>query len=210
MGTIKVVKVLLLIGLLLPVLSSAEIWRYYPEGDLNPDMRWNLPADNDYYVQAYDPADFGIGSSPYKITEIGVNTYGDGIEGSGNVAFHLILLPSKDASPEGLPYVYDLTGQTLTWEDGNTVLNTYEVAWNVDADQCIGLVVIGEDPYIEDFIVIMDNGPADTSNWEYYLDGWYHVLDDFEYDYDFAFQLDVEDATAIKPASFGQIKAGFH
>jgi hypothetical protein len=138
-------------------------------------------------------------------------------EGSGPLALHLILLDTKDTSPEGLPYEYSLTGQTLNWEAG-VLLNTYTVDWAVDAGQCVGLVVMGEPPWFEDYVIIMDNGPADTSNWEHmdypddgYPDGWYHIKDDLGYDYDFAYELTVDYTdTSISPASLGQIKAGFH
>jgi hypothetical protein len=211
--TTLVALLVIIIGLSLATSSRAflEIWRYYPEGDLvTSTWLWNLPADDDYYVQAYDPADFGVGS-PYTIVEVGINTYGDGIEGSGSFGLHLILLPTKDTSPDGIPYTYDLTGQTLTWADGEHTLNTYTVDWDVTGGQCVGLVVLGEDPYIEDFIIPMDNGPSDTADWEYYIDEWLDLEEDEGIDRDFGFQLTVDYTdTSITPASFGQIKAGFH
>ncbi len=216
--TALVVLLSVTIGLSLTALSHAvtETWRYYPEGDFNPSpsMQWNLPADHDYYLQGYDPADFGVGG-PYTIVEVGINTSGEE-EGSGPLALHLMFLTTKDTSPEGLPYEYDLTGQTLDWEDG-VLLNTYTVDWDVDGGQCIGLVVIGEPPWFEDYVIIMDAGPADTSNWEHMdyppenPDGWYHVKDDLGYDFDYAFELTVEYSdTSISPASFGVIKTMFN
>jgi hypothetical protein len=208
--TALVVLIVVTVGLFLTTSSHAflEIWRYYPEGDFDTGMAWNLPAEDDYYVQGYDPADFGIGG-PYTIVEVGINTSSDE-EGSGPLALHLLLLPTKDSSPDGVPYEYSLTGQTLDWEAG-VLLNTYTVDWGVDAGQCVGLVVMGEPPWFEDFVIIMDNGPADTSNWEYYIDGWYHILDDFGYDNDFAYELTVDFTdTSISPASFGVIKTMFN
>ena len=214
--TALVVLSIVTIGLSLTALSHAvtETWRYYPDGDFNTSLLWNLPADHDYYLQGYDPADLKV-AAPYTIVQVGINTFYEE-EGSGPLALHLLLLTTKDTSPDGIPNEYDLTGQTLNWEDG-VLLNTYTVDWDVDAGQCIGLVVMGEPPWFEDYVIPMDNGPADTSNWEHmdyppdYPDGWYHVKDDLGYDSDYAFELTVEYAdTSISPASFGVIKTMFN
>jgi len=217
--TALVALLIVTVGLPLTALSRTsytETWRYYDEGDFNPNplMRWNLPADHDYYVKGYDPTDFTVGAA-YTIVEVGINTQGDA-EGSGPLALHLMLLDTKDSNPDGVPYEYSLTGQTLNW--GTDVqLNTYAVDWDVDAGQCVGLVVMGEPPWFEDYVIMMDAGPADTSNWEHmdyppeYPDGWYHVKDDLGHDFDFAFELTVEYVeTSVSPASLGVIKTMFN
>ncbi len=203
---------MLLIVVVLPLsaFSTTETWYYY---DAWGSYYWNLPADDDYYVQAFDPADFAIGSEDYTITEIGIWASGNytGEDGSGPCALFLILLPDKESSPEGIPHTYDLTDQTITWEADDDTLNTYEVDWDVDGEQCVGLGIIGEPPYISDYILCMDDGPDDTNDWEYLVDGWYSIEDDFGYYYDFGFQLTVEyTPTAIQPTSLGVVKALFN
>jgi len=193
----------------LPLAALSATWSYYDTFD-DTSYLWNLPADNDFYAQAFDPADFSYTGS-YTITKVGIWATGLylGESGSGNIMIFLILLPDKDTSPDGISHTYEETGLTLTWPADDFTLNEYDVDWDVSTDgQCVGLGVKGESPYISTYIIPCDLGPDDTNDWEYYLDGWYSLEDDFGYAIDFCFELTVGD-TAIQPTSVGYVKALF-
>ena len=188
--------------------ADTDIFYYYDDYSTG---YWNLPAADDYYVQGFDPTDFAIGNSPSEIIEIGVWTNGSdpGSTGNGPCALFLVDLPDKEYSPEGISHTYDLTGQTLDWVANDDFLDLFAVNWSVSGGQCIGLGIIGEPPWIDDFILSTDSGPSDTADWEYYQGVWLD-LEDEGMDMDFAFHLMITyTPSAISSSSFGAIKAAF-
>ncbi|MCP4230825.1 MAG: hypothetical protein GY771_11875, partial [bacterium] len=168
--------------------ADTDTFHYYDDYDTG---YWNLPAADDYYVQAFDPRDFAIGWADYEIIEIGVWTNGSnpGSSGSGPCKLFLLYLPDKESSPEGIPESGDLPGQNLYWVANDDALNLFGVNWSVPGGQCIGLGIVGEPPWIDDFVICMDSGPSDTADWEYFAGEWLDLATDEGYDMDSPFHL---------------------
>jgi hypothetical protein len=198
--------VMLLAVMSLPMAALASsVWNYY--NDVSSDGYWNLPDDTDQYVQGYDPADFSC-SEAYTIVSVGIWASGGytHADGSGPCMVYLILLPTKETSPEGIAHTYELSGQTLAWYADTDTLNEFAVNWPVAAGQCIGLGIIGEDPFIQDYVIPQSSGPSATADWEFYDGVWNSLEDDYGYDTDFCFQLTVADVD-VQPTSVGHVKA---
>ncbi len=201
-------KSILLIALLSTSVAFADTTTMYYYDDHN-DGYWNLPAANDFYVQGYDPSDFGV-TSAYTITEVGIWTSASytAQDGTGLCSLFLLFLDTKESHPDGVAHEYDESDMELYWYVAGDELNTHTVDWDVPAGQCIGLGVIGQPPWFEDFVICTDSGPSDTADWEYYLTEWLD-LEDEGYDMDFAYQLVVDYSSGIESASLGSIKATF-
>jgi len=191
-----------------PLAALSATWNYY--NDVSDDGYWNLPDATDQYVQGYDPADFSC-TEGYIITSVGIWASGDytAEDGSGPCMVYLILLPTKETSPEGISHTYEQGGLTLSWIADTDTLNEFSVDWHVSANQCIGLGIIGEDPYIADYVIPQSSAPSNTADWEFYNEVWNNFEDDYGYDTDMCFQLTVEENVAIQPTSVGVIKALF-
>lgn len=201
------VMFLAIMSLPLAALAVTTTWNYY--NDVSDTGYWNLPDATDQYVQGYDPADFSC-TVAYTITSVGIWASGSytHLDGSGPCMVYLILLPTKETSPEGIAHTYEQGGLTLSWTADTDTLNEFPVTWDVAANQCIGLGVIGEDPYIADYVIPQSSGPSNTADWEFYNEVWNSFETDYQYDTDMCFQLTVEN-TAVQPTSVGYVKALF-
>ena len=200
--------VLFLAIMSLPLAALSTTWYYYTTWTPN-SLYWNLPDATDGYVQGYDPADFSC-TVAYTITSVNIWASGNytHLDGSGPCYVYLILLPNKETSPEGISHTYEEHGLTLTWYADADNLNQFPVDWDVAANQCIGLGIYGESPYIADYVIPFSDGPSNTADWEFYYGAWQDVEDDYGYDGDYCFQLEVG-TNAIQPTSVGHVKALF-